>query len=94
MTTRRLDGLYRTWEPNPELVNRIAVDLLNYQAQTISTTRAAADLVQDYPELRDYALDDCMLDDLRDAIYQACARAVITIPDEESQRCSPEPQKN
>ena len=84
MPTRRLDGLYRTWEPSPELVNRIAVDLLQYQAQTISTTRAAADLVQDYPELRDYALNDSMLDDLRDAIYQACARAVITIPPEQT----------
>jgi hypothetical protein len=84
MATRRIDGLYRTWEPNPELVNRIAIDLLQYQAQTISTTRAAADLVQDYPELRDYALDDRMLDDLHDAIYQACARAVITIPPEQA----------
>lgn len=30
MATRRLDGLYRTWEPDPELVNRIAVDLVTY----------------------------------------------------------------
>jgi hypothetical protein len=80
MPTRRLDGLYRTYEPDPELVNRIAVDLLTRAACSISTTRAAVELLQDYPELAYGGFDDDTLDDLRDAIYQACARAVITIP--------------
>jgi hypothetical protein len=84
MATRRDDGLYYSHEPDSELVNRIALDLLVRQARDISTSRAAADLVQDYPELADfgYLADDRLLDDLRDAIWQACARAVISIPTE------------
>jgi hypothetical protein len=71
---------HRTYEPDPDLVNRIAVDLLARQAREISTTRAAAELLQDYPELTHLGLGDSEFDDLRDALWRACARTVITIP--------------
>lgn len=81
MKRRVLDGEYRQYEPDPELVREIAVDLLTRMARDAQALSIST-LAEDYPAFRDSGLSDSMLDDFRDAVYEACARAVITIPDE------------
>lgn len=81
MTTRRRDGEYRIHEFDPETVHRLAVELLKAFARDPQAAQIA-DLDVYLPDIHDLAPSDQERDDLADAIYEACGRAVITIPKE------------
>jgi hypothetical protein len=82
MTTRRRDGEYRIHEYDPGTVHRLAVELLQAFAKDPNAAQIA-DLDVYLPDVRWLAPGDSERDDLTDAIYEACARAVIMIPEED-----------
>lgn len=80
MTVRRiLDGEYRQYEPEPDLTREAAAALLAYVAQD---PRVLAWLAKDCPALKHFnsVYGDDVHSDAHDAMYEACARAVITVP--------------
>ena len=81
MKRRILDGEYRLHEPDPGLTREAAAALLTYLAQD---PHALARLAEDCPALKHFnsVYGDDVHDDAHDAVYEACARAVIAIPDE------------
>lgn len=81
MTTRRRDGEYRIHEFDPAIVNALAVQLLKEFAKDPGAAQIA-DLDVYLPAFKSFAETDQERDDLADAIYEACGRAVITIPEE------------
>lgn len=76
---RRRDGEYRLREYDPDTIHRHAVELLTAFAKDPQAAQIA-DLDMYLPRISDLARDDRDRDDLIDAIYEACGRAVITIP--------------
>lgn len=83
MNRRTLDGEYRLHEPDPDLAREAAAALLTYLAQD---PHALAWIAEGCPALKDFnaVYGDDVHDDAHDAVYEACTRAVITIPDEAS----------
>lgn len=81
MKRRTLDGEYRLHEPDPDLTREAAAVLLAYLAQDPHTL---ARLAKDCPALKDFnsVCGNDVHGDAHDAVYKACARAVIAIPDE------------
>lgn len=76
---RRRDGEYRIREYDPATVHRLAVELLQAFAKDPGAAQIA-DLEDYLPDVRWLAPSDSERDDLVDAIYDACEKAVITIP--------------
>lgn len=77
---RRRDGEYRLREFDPATIHRLAVELLTAFAKDPGAAQIA-DLEDYLPDIKWLAPGDSERDDLVDAIYDACTRAVITIPD-------------
>lgn len=76
MNRRTLDNEYRHHEPDPDLTRKAAVALLTHLTQD---PHALARFAQDCLALKGYGLGD----DAHDALYEACGRAVIAIPEDQ-----------
>lgn len=76
---RRRDGEYRLREFDPATIHRLAVELLTAFAKDPGAAQIA-DLEDYLPDIKWLAPSDSERDDLVDAIYDACEKAVITIP--------------
>ena len=76
---RRRDGEYRLREYDPATVHRLAVELLTAFAKDPGAAQIA-DLEEYLPDIKWLAPGDGERDDLVDAIYEACERAITTIP--------------